>query len=277
MLFTMKALLLCAIASLICSCSSPEDELAKKGGHSFLLSVQERVDDGGAKIPVTKQDVEQAIGAIKGRLKDMGISEVIVNPEGDGGIILKLPGVGAEEAGRISAMLEKSSSIGLHEVSPRSEENNAEGITLARRVQNGDEIVPGFRAYTLRGKDAEGKDYEMPILISRRKALGGEDIAMATLDPDRPDSVNITLNARGGEKMIAFTKDMRPSLDRIAIVLDGEAISAPIVSQTPLGKYFNINGLNETGEAKTLAISLMHPLECALKVQKVRSIPPAGK
>ena len=38
--------------------------------------------------------------------------------------------------------------------------------------------------------------------------------------------------------MIALTKNMRPQVDRIAIVLDGEVISAPVVNQVPLGKQF---------------------------------------
>lgn len=275
MLFPMKALFLSVMAGVICSCSSAEDKLAEKGGHSFLLGVQEREDDGGTRIPVTKELVEEAIRVIEGRLEGMGIAEMLVTREGDRGILLKIPGVGADEAGRIGAMLEKSSWLGLHEVSPRNDETNAEGISLAQRVKDGDEIVPGFRAHTFRGRDADGNDYETPILISRRQALGSGDIAMAAPSHSSPDAVDITLTGRGTEKMIAFTKDMRPGLDRIAIVLDGEAISAPIIIQTPLGKHFMINGLDEPGEAKSLAILLMHPLETPIKVEEVRGIPPA--
>jgi len=77
--------------------------------------------------------------------------------------------------------------------------------------------------------------------------------------------------------MIALTTKMRPGIDRIAIVLDGEVISAPVVQQTPLGKHFMISGLDEPGEPQALAIALMNPLENPLKVQEVRPIPPAGK
>jgi SecD/SecF fusion protein len=277
MLLYMKALFLSLMIGVICSCSSTEDQLAKNGGHTFLLIVQERVDDSGTKIPTTNEHVDQAIRAIEGRLEDMGISTMSVSREGDAGIRLKLPGVSSEEAQRISTMLEKSSLLGLHEVCPRNDETNAEGITLAQRVQNGDEIAPGFRAYTLKGKDADGNDYIRPILINRRVALGGECIAMATHSPSQPDAVDITLNGRGAEKMIDFTKNMRPGLDRIAIVLDGEVISAPVIMDTPLGKQFSISGLDKPGEAQLIAISLMHPFEHPLKVQEIRSIPPAVK
>jgi preprotein translocase subunit SecD len=273
----MKTLLLSVMLVLIGACSSAEDKIAKEGGYSFLLSVQGRMDDDGNEIPFSEQEVDQAIHAVEGRLEGMGIAEILVTPELVGTFRIKVPGVGADEAARISAMLEKTSRLGLHEVSPLNDEANAEGITLAQRVQDGDEIVPGFRARTLKGKDAEGNDYEKPILINRRMALGGEDIAIAVVSPHQPDSVNITLNGRGTDKMIAFTKTMRPSLDRIAIVLDGEVLSAPIVMQTPLGKNFVISGLGKPWEAKSLAISLMHPFENSLKVKEVRRIPPAGK
>ena len=273
----MKALLLSAMAGLIASCSSADDKLAEKGGHSILLGVEERVDDGGPKIPVTKQAVEQAILVIQGRLEEMGIAEMIVNQEGEGGILLKLPGVAAEEAGRIGAMLEKSYQIALHEVSPRNDEVGADGKSLAQRVLDGDEIVPGYRAQTLKGKDGDGNDYETPILINRRRALGGEDISMAVVSPVQPDAVDVTLSASGTDKMIALTNAMRPGLDRIAIVMDGEVMSAPVVQSVPLGRNFQINGLDEPGEAQSLAISLMHPLGNPLKVKEVRQIPPAGK
>ena len=273
----MKALLLFALIALISSCSNAEDELAEKGGHSFLLNVGESEDDGGAKIPITAMEVDEAIRVIKKRLEAMGIAEMIVTREGKSDILLKLPGVEPEEAGRIGAMMEKSSKLELREVSPRNDEVNADGKTLAQRVQDGAEIVPGYRAYTHRLNDADGNDVTLPILLNRRAALGSADIASAVLSPQQPDAVEVTLDEAGTDKMIALTKDMRPSLDRIAIVLDEEVVSAPVVTQTPLGKNFMITGLGKPGEAQALAIALMHPLETPIKLTEVRHIPPTRK
>ncbi|MEX1116090.1 MAG: protein translocase subunit SecF, partial [Akkermansiaceae bacterium] len=111
-----------------------------------------------------------------------------------------------------------------------------------------------------------------PILLNRRMALGGSDIANAVPSPQQGDAVSITLNSDGTDKMIALTKDMRPGVDRIAIVLDGEVISAPVVNQVPLGKQFIIEGLNEPGEVQSLANSLMNPLENALVVESFSSV-----
>ena len=134
--------------------------------------------------------------------------------------------------------------------------------------QDGSEIVPGYRAYMLKGKDEDGNEYHRPILLNRRIALGGSDIANAVPSPQQTDAVAITLNGDGTDKMIALTKNMRPDMDRIAIVLDGEVISAPVVNQVPLGKQFIIEGLREPGEVQRLANALMNPLENPLVVEE---------
>jgi SecD/SecF fusion protein len=141
-------------------------------------------------------------------------------------------------------------------------------------VQDGSEIVPGYRAFTLKGKDDDGNEYKRPILLNRRMALGGKDIASAVASPQQADAVDITLNSDGTDKMIALTKNMLAGQDSIAIVLDGEVISAPVVNQTPLGKRFIIEGLREPGEVQGLANSLMNPLENALVVEEERTVSP---
>ena len=94
--------------------------------------------------------------------------------------------------------------------------------------------------------------------------------------PQQADAVAITLNTAGTDKMIALTSsdNMRAGIDRIAIVLDGEVVSAPVVNQTPLGKRFIIEGLDEPGEVETLANQLMNPLENPLEVGEMRLISP---
>src|SRR5690606_21761411 len=117
-------------------------------------------------------------------------------------------------------------------------------------------------------------EFQSPILLRNRMALGGSDIANATPSPQQANAVAITLNSAGTDKMIALTKDMRPQVDRIAIVLDGEVISAPVVNQVPLGKNFIIEGLDEPGEVRGLANALMNPNQNPLSVVDERTVPP---
>ena len=242
------------------------------GGSSFSLRIQPKEAENGTKMPITKEQVQQAIKVIDKRLNSMGQAEPQIAQQGEDRISLQMPGVEPEESTRIRATLEKVAKLELREVSPRNAEVGPDGKSLAQRVADGSEIVPGYRAYTERGKDGDGNEYSNPILLSRRMALGGADIANATSSPSRADGVSITLNEAGTDKMIALTKDMRSGVDRIAIVLDGEVISAPTVNQTPLGKQFEVTGLSETGEVQNLANALMNPLENALVVESSSSV-----
>jgi len=244
------------------------------GGSSFSLHLQERESDSGEKMPITAQQVDQAITVIEKRLNGMGNTEPLIQRQGNSGILVQMPGVSPEQSNEYRTTLEKVAKLELREVSPRNDEVGPDRKTLAERVSNGSEIIPGYRAYKMKSKDTEKTEFSRPILLSRRIALGGKDIANATPSPQQADAVAITLNGEGTDKMIALTKDMRPGVDRIAIVLDGEVISAPVVNQVPLGKQFIIEGLHEPGEVQNLANSLMNPLENPLVVDEFRNISP---
>lgn len=244
------------------------------GGSSFSLTIQPRTDVDGNEMPITPSQVDQAILVIEKRLNSMGTAEPIIARQGSNGILLQMPGVEPEESAQIRATLEKVAKLELREVSTRNEEVGPDGKSLAARVLAGTEIIPGYRAFEHKSKDEDGNEIKRPILLNRRTALGGSDIALATPSPQQADAVAITLNGGGTDKMIALTKNMRPGVDRIAIVLDGEVISAPVVNQVPLGKQFIIEGLREPGEVQSLANSLMNPLENALVVGEFRSVSP---
>jgi SecD/SecF fusion protein len=267
------------ICALCLLAASPPKERLKGGidilgGSSFSLTIQPRTDANGEAMPITPSQVDQAIMVIEKRLNGMGTAEPIIARQGTNGILLQMPGVEPGESARIRTTLEKVAKLELREVSPRNEELGADRKSLAARVLAGSEIIPGYRAFNHKSKDEDGKEILRPILLNRRAALGGSDIALATPSPQQADAVAITLNGAGTDKMIALTKNMRPGVDRIAIVLDGEVISAPVVNQVPLGKQFVIEGLREPGEVQSLANSLMNPLENALVVGEFRSVSP---
>jgi SecD/SecF fusion protein len=244
------------------------------GGSSFYLRIQPKENNEGEKMPVTPDQVEEAMRVIEGRLNAMGTAEPLIARQGDDGILVQMPGVEPEESTKIRATLETVAKLELREVSTRNNETGDDGKSLPQRVLDGDEIVPGYRAYQLTQKDADGKEFTTPILLNRRAALGGSDIVNAVPSPSNMDSVDITLNSAGTDKMIALTKNMRREIDRIAIVLDGVVQSAPVVQSVPLGKQFVINGLDEAGEAKKLANALMNPLENPLIVEQESSVSP---
>jgi len=244
------------------------------GGSAFSLRIQPKEDENGEPMPVTPEQVDEAMRVITGRLDSMGTAEPLIARQGDDGILVQMPGVEPETAAEIRTTLETVAKLELREVSPRNNEIGPDGKSLAQRVLDGDEIVPGYRAYELTQKDEDGNEFTTPILLNRRAALGGSDIVNAVPSPSNLDAVDIVLDNPGTDKMIALTKNMRPEIDRIAIVLDGIVQSAPVVQSVPLGKYFVINGLDEPGETKKLANALMNPLENPLVVEQERTVSP---
>ena len=253
---------------------TPKMTVATHGGTVLSLRIQPREDEHGAKLPVTTEQLAQVITVLERRLKNLGNREAQVSPNGQDGIVVELPGTNPEAAKSLRNTLEKPGVLELHEVNPRNEDPGPDGKSLAARVAANQEIVPGYKAFIYKHKGADGRELATPILLNRRAALAGRDIALAVPSPQQADAVSISLNDAGTDKMIAFTKDMTPKRDRIAIVLDGVVISAPVVNQVPLGKNFIIEGLREHGEPAGLANALMCPLEMAVVIEQERSIAP---
>ena len=273
---TVLTLGICALC--IAAVIPPKDRLKGGidilGGSSFSLHIQPRMDAEGNEMPITPSQVDQAITVIEKRLNSMGTAEPIIARQGSNGILLQMPGVEPQESERIRASLQKVAKLQLHKVSPRNDELGPDRKSLAARVAERLEKEPGYLAFNHKSKDQDGKEIQRPILLKRIPGLGGADIALATPSPQQADAVSITLNGPGTDKMIALTKDLRPGVDRIAIVLDGDVLSAPVVNQVPLGKQCIVEGLSEPGEVQNLANSLMNPLENALVVDEMRTVSP---
>lgn len=244
------------------------------GGSSFYLRIQPKENENGDKIPVTTEQVEEAIRVIRDRLDSMGTSEPLIARQGEDGIMVQMPGVEPEESRQIRETLETVAKLELREVNMDGYSPGPAGKSLAQRVMDGEEIVPGYRAYEMTTEDDEGNEATSAILLNRRIALGGSNIVFASPSQQQSDAVDITLDGDGTDKMIALTKDMKAG-EQIAIVLDGVVMSAPgLQRHGPLGKNFVINGLDKPGETTALANALMNPLENPLVVEQESSVSP---
>jgi len=238
------------------------------GGSAFTLRVQQREDQNGQKEPVTKREVEQAIKVIEQRLNGAGTSEPLIAAQGEDKILVQMPGVSPEEAKKIRETLERVAHLELRQVHQNTNQ-------LASAIQEGKELAPpGYKVFPEKHRDADGNTITSSILLSRRVALSGNDVSRANPSVNQIGAVDIELNSKGADKMIALTEHMQEGVDRIAIVLDNEVISAPTVQHVPLGKNFVITGVDRPGEAQELANALMNPLENGLKVEEERSVSP---
>lgn len=246
-------------------------------GTGLLVRVQPHEDENGNAVPITPDQLQHAIATIGKRLKAHGATHATITRKSDDQLAIDLPGIDGREAKLIRQLIEQSSSLQLHQVSPRNDEAGPDGKSLAQRVIDGTEIVPGYRAYPHTSTDSDGNPHSIPILVNRRAAISSAHIESAHASVAQDDAVDVTLNREGTDRMIALTEPMRGGIDRIAILLDGKVLSAPVVHQTPLGKRFIISGLNQPGEPATLAHALRYPLQIALVVEQQTTRPAADR
>lgn len=241
------------------------------GGSSFTMQVQPREDEEGNKVDVTEADTDNAIVIIEKRLSESGVAEPVIFRQGVNRFVVQMPGVKPEDAQAVRKKLEEAAKLELREVHPQSD-------SLADQVAAGEHIEPGYKVFAYKFKVNEGTPEERErttnILLNRRPAVQGNDIVRASPDVMGGGRVDITLDGVGEDKMIALTSPMTEGRDRIAIVLDGNCISAPVVQKVPLGKNFQITGLDAPGEAVTLAKNLMNPINNPLKVDEERTVSP---
>lgn len=71
--------------------------------------------------------------------------------------------------------------------------------------------------------------------------------------------VSMVLSPEGEQRMFAATKNGKPGLLRLTVVIDGKLVSAPVVNAVPLGKHFAIHARSEE-EANRIAAVLREKL-----------------
>lgn len=237
------------------------------GGSSFTLRVQPSVGPNGQEIPVTANAVQQAIATIEKRLNAFGTADLLIVAQGSDRILVQMPGVSPEEAARVRKILEKVAKLELKAVHP---ESPIHADKVAADPEN--EIIPGYELKVLVDTDDDGKTIKENILLKRRAALDGSYVvhAQERYGP-LEGSLAVELNNAGASRMFDLTKKMTHGRDRLAIVLDGKVLSAPVV-QSSLSKNFEITGMKDAAEAKGLAAALLNPLKNPLIVEEQRSM-----
>ena len=95
-----------------------------------------------------------------------------------------------------------------------------------------------------------------------------QDVDRASLDSLRP-AIDFTLTQRGAETLTRLTRSMKLGQDRLAILLDGVVVSAPVV-HTELGTQFVITGLSAE-QCQSVADGLVMPLPVKVRIVSRRS------
>lgn len=97
------------------------------------------------------------------------------------------------------------------------------------------------------------------LLVAKEAIVTGEDVEDAYAVPEGAGmSLGVKLSEQGGEKMAAATRKATVGVDRLAIVIDGEVVMAPVLLQSELGKNISITlGEKDWKEVSDLADRIM--------------------
>lgn len=204
-----------------------------------------------------KQDtLEQAMNTLRNRVNELGVSEAIVQQQGESRVSIDLPGV--QDTAEAKNILDKTATLEFH----MADVEHDAALALHEGIAPADSHF-----YTYHGQ---------PILLKNEIILRGSSVVTATsgFGEDGRPNVSVRLSGAGESK---FTKTTAENVGKPMAVVYIEVKSTPTIGadgkqvisyktqkdvisvatiQSALGNSFQITGLSNANEARTLALLL---------------------
>ncbi len=231
-----------------------------QGGTSFLVSMD---TNQLAKTTDASTALSHAVEVLRKRVDKFGVAEPVIQPEGNDRILVQLPGLSAADQESAKAAIQRAAFLEFRLVSPTSDQDIKDGI-----VQPGYEILK--RKERMRG----GRERTEEVEVRKKAEMDGSGIksAMVVRGNLGEPEIHFTLDAEGAEKFAQITRENVHQ--RLAIILDKELYSAPVI-QTPIETGSGqITGQFDNKEAFELANVLENPLRAPLKIEESRKVDP---
>ena len=190
--------------------------------------------------------VQQALETIRNRVDQFGVAEPSIQIQGERRILVQLPGI--KDAKRAIDLIGKTARL---ELKLLNEVISAEDA-LRGTIPEGQEIL-----YQRTENRATGEVTRQPFLVKKRTVLSGDTIIGADVRFDSQYNepyVAITFNSVGARIFQQITRENIKK--RLAIVLDDNVYSAPVIQDEIIGGRAQITGSFSTEEARDLAIAL---------------------
>ena len=224
-------------------------------GYSPTLEQTEKKDEGRSLVYRLSEDeirrieenaVSQGLETIRNRVDQFGVSEPPIQIQGKRRILVQLPGV--KDADRASKLIGKTARLEFKLV---DEENNLQ-LAADGNVPEGDEIL------YQRVENKETREVtRTPFLLKKRTVLTGDTLTSAEVRYDsqfHEPYVALPFNSLGA---MIFQQVTRENIKkRLAIILDDNVYSAPVIQDEIAGGRAQITGQFTTEDARDLAIIL---------------------
>jgi len=227
-------------------------------GDRFVLNVvikPEKLRD------LARSAITQNLGTLRNRINALGVSEPLIQQQGESRIVVELAGVQdpTEAKKLIGAVATLQYRPGIGQAGdPQAQE--------AARTGN---IPPDANLYRMRGSN-------LPVLVSKQIIVTGNQLVDASSGIDQQSGtpkVDVTLNAAGARKMGDFTNaNVGKPMAVVYVeqvyetkIVDGKEVRVPKVTETvindasiasPFSRQFQTTGLGSPKEASDLALLL---------------------
>ncbi|MBD3821140.1 MAG: protein translocase subunit SecD [Thiotrichales bacterium] len=221
--------------------------------------------------------LKQNITTLRNRINELGVSEPVIQQQGDRRIVVQLPGV--QDTAKAKEILGATATLEFRLVEEKGDPQEAEKTGYAPY---------GARLYHFR----DGR----PILLQRRIIVSGDNVINAQSGIDSKSGspeVSVTLDSVGGRKMLATTK--KNIGNRMAVVYietridtvleNGKKVKRRVTSkdvinaaviQGQFANRFQITGLSSPREAQDLALLLRAgALAAPMEIVEERTVGPS--
>ena len=229
-----------------------------QGGMHVVL----KVDISKLPLEGRKDAVERAMEIIRNRIDQFGVGEMAIQRQGKDNIIVQLPGVTDRE--RALDIIGKTAHLEFKLVS-----DNVEDLKSA--IDN--KPVEG---YELKYSESERGGRE-PLLVASQESLTGDLLVNAKTEFSSrgfgEPYVSLSLNSKGAEIFANVTATNVGK--RLAIVLDGNVVSAPVIREAIPSGQAQISGNFSVNDANDLAVILRAgALPAPVIVEEERTVGP---
>jgi len=210
--------------------------------------------------------VDQSLETIRNRIDQFGVSEPIIQRQGEQDILIQLPGI--QDPDRAKELIGKTALLEFKLVDDNADVESA--------IRSGP--APGRQVlYGYGDKGEGGGAARTAYVVESRTLMTGEYIADARVRPSsqlQGPYVELILNASGARLFEQITgANVRR---RLAIVLDNRVYSAPVIQERIGGGRASITGSFDIKEARDLAIILRAgALPAPVEIVEERTVGPS--
>jgi len=237
--------------------STTEDGVAR-----FELALTKRAEQQARELAL-----DQSLETIRNRIDQFGVTEPIIQRQGTQDILIQLPGI--QDPQRAKDLIGRTAVL---EFKLLADNQDAEVLAGKKPPPAGTQVLNGADT------DRSGARRERTkYLVQAQTLMTGEVIADARIRPATQTEgpyVSLDLNARGAKQFETLTGANVNK--RLAIILDNNVYSAPVIRERIGGGRASITGNFDIKEARDLAIVLRAgALPAPVHVAEERTVGPS--